>query len=47
VNHPYDLTYKYVFILDTFVDISDDDNFDESMTVDQQGIKIGKLNYEK
>jgi len=44
VNHPYDLTYKYVFILDTYVDISDDD---ESMIVNQSSIKIGKVNYEK
>jgi len=45
VNHPHDLTYKYVFILDTYVEISDDD--DESMMVNRSSVKIGKLNYEK
>ncbi len=44
MNHSDDLTYKYVFILDTYVDISDDD---ESMIVNQSSIKIGNLNYEK
>jgi len=40
VNHPYDLTYKYVFILETYVEISDDDD-------DESSVKIGKVNYER